>query len=284
MIRELDVALPDGRTLHAYDTGTDGGDHLVVAWHHGTPNIGLPPEPLFATSQRLGIRWISHDRPGYGGSTPRLGRNVASAAADTAAVADALGIDSFAVMGHSGGGAHALACAALLGDRVLGALSVSSPAPYGAEGLEWFAGMGDSGVASLRAAVAGREAKERHEAAAEPGDPGFVAADHEALADEWGWFGRVVGPAMASGPAPLIDDDLAYVAPWGFEPAAIAMPALILHGGEDRIIPSSHAEWLARAIPGAELWVRPDDGHISVLRTAPAALEWLGRSIPIRRI
>jgi pimeloyl-ACP methyl ester carboxylesterase len=93
-LTELDLALADGRTLHAYDTGAADGAHLTVAWHHGTPNIGLPPEPLFPTSDRLGIRWISFDRPGYGGSSPRPGRDIASAAADTAAVADALGIDS----------------------------------------------------------------------------------------------------------------------------------------------------------------------------------------------
>lgn len=275
-LRDLDVSLPDGRTLHAYDSGTDdAAERLVVAWHHGTPNIGLPPEPLFLTSGRLGIRWISFDRPGYGGSSALPGRDVASAAGDTAAVADALGIGAFAVMGHSGGGSHALACGALLGDRVLGVVSISALAPFGADGLDWFAGMADPGVASLRAAVAGRVAKERYEAAADGGDPGFVAADHEALAAEWSWLGKVVGPAVAGGPAPLIDDDLAYVAAWGFDPADVAAATLLLHGEQDRVVPSSHGGWLARRIPCAGLWLRPDDGHISILRSAPAALEWL---------
>lgn len=279
-MREFDVPLPDGRTLHAYDTVSDGGgERLVVAWHHGTPNVGLPPEPLFPTSDRLGIRWISYDRPGYGGSSSRPGRDIASAAADTAAVTDALGIDRFAVMGHSGGGPHALACAALLGDRVLGVVSGAGLAPFGADGLDWFAGMADSGTASLRAAAAGREAKQRYEAAAEPGDMGFATADHEALAAEWGWFGKVVGPAMAAGPAPLIDDDLAYVAPWGFDPAEVRAPTLLLHGGADRVVPSAHGTWLARHIPDAELWLKPDDGHISILRSAPAALEWLATRV-----
>ena len=275
-MRTLDIPLPDGRTLHAYDSGRAGGsEQLIVAWHHGTPNIGTPPEPLFSISQRLGIRWISHDRPGYGGSTPLPGRDVASAAADTAAVADALGIGRFAVMGHSGGGPHALACAALLGDRVLGAVSVSGLAPHDAAGLDWFAGMADPTAASLRAAEAGREAKERHEASAEAADPGFVPADFEALGAEWGWFLSVVRPAQAGGPGPLIDDDLAYVAPWGFDPGDLAVPTLLLHGVQDRIAPVAHAAWLAERIPASELWLRPDDGHISVLRSAPDALEWL---------
>ena len=91
---------------------------LTVVWHHGTPNVGTPPEPLLPASAERGIRWVSYDRPGYGGSTPHPGRDIASAAADVEAIADALGIDRFAVLGHSGGGPHALACAALLGDRV----------------------------------------------------------------------------------------------------------------------------------------------------------------------
>ncbi len=104
---ELDVELGDGRTLQAYDTGANGvADHLAVFWHHGTPNIGAPPEPLFPAASQLGIRWVSYDRSGYGGSSPFPGRDVASAAADVASVADALSIDQFAVMGHSGGGPH----------------------------------------------------------------------------------------------------------------------------------------------------------------------------------
>lgn len=277
MITETDLGLDDGRTLRVYDTHPDGaGGRLAVFWHHGTPNIGAPPEPLFATAARLGIRWVSYDRPGYGGSTHNPDRGVASAATYVSGVADALGIDRFAVMGHSGGGPHALACGALLPERVLGVVSVAGLAPFGAEGLDWFAGMADSGVASLRAAVEGREAKERYEASAdEDADPGFVPADLAALDGEWSWFISVVRPAMEAGPGGLIDDDLAYVAPWGFDPARVTAPALLLHGDRDRVVPSSHGEWLARRCPSAELWLRPGEGHISVLRSGAAALEWL---------
>ncbi len=175
---ETDLELEDGRTLHVYDTGVGGSDgRLAVFWHHGTPNIDAPPAPLFPTAARLGIRWVSYDRPGYGGSTPSPGRDLASAAYYVSAVTDALGIDRFAVVGHSGGGSHALACGALLPERVLGVVSVAGPAPFGAEGLDWFAGMADSGVASLRAAAEGREAKERHEASGAEYDPEFTAAD-----------------------------------------------------------------------------------------------------------
>ena len=277
MVTEFDVEVPAGK-LHAYDTGPTGrDDELVVVWHHGTPNLGLPPEPLFPVSEPLGIRWVSYDRPGYGGSTPRPDRDVASAAADVAHLADALGVERFAVVGHSGGGPHALACAVLLPGRVTAVVTGSMLAPFGAEGLDWFAGMAPAAEASLRAAVAGRVAKEAHAAAApaEDADIGFVAADWEALAGDWSWFGSVVEPAMAAGPAPLVDDDLAYVAPWGFDPAEMAVPVLVLHGGADRMVPPAHAVWLAAHMPGAELQIHEGEGHVSVLRHAPQALEWL---------
>ena len=288
-VTESDVDLGDGHVLHVYDTGDPGTadvEPLVVVWHHGTPNLGAPPRPLFGAAARLGIRWVSYDRPGYGGSTPRPHRDVASAARDVAAVADALGVGSFAVMGHSGGGTHALAPAALLGDRVRGVASISPVAPFGAAGLDWFAGMAPGGEASLQAAAAGRAAKEAHEAAAAQVaegevDFGFVPADEEAFSGPWGWLGSVVGPALAAGPAALIDDDLAYVSDWGFAPADVTAPALVVHGGADRMVPASHGEWLARTIPGADLWLQPDDGHISVLSTSEQALTWLARAARI---
>ena len=157
MLTETEVELGDGRTLHAYNSGDGRDARLTVFWHHGTPNLGTPPEPLFAAAARLGIRWVSYDRPGYGRSTPQPGRDLAAAADEVAAVADALGVGQFAVMGHSGGSNHALACGALLGERVLGVVCVAGLAPFHAEGLDWFAGMA-AGAARLRAATQGRAA------------------------------------------------------------------------------------------------------------------------------
>jgi len=276
VVTETDLELSDGRTLHVYDTDTDDADgRLAVFWHHGTPNIGAPPEPFFAAAAQLGIRWVSYDRPGYGGSTPCPGRDVASAAANVSSIADALGIEQFAVMGHSGGGPHALACGALLPERVLGVVVVAGMAPFGAEGLDWFAGMAASGVASLRAAAEGRAAKERYEASGAEDDPGFTPADRAALSGAWSWLLDVVRPAVEAGPGGLIDDDLAYVAPWGVDPTQVIAPILFLHGGRDRVVPSSHSEWLARRCRSAELRLYPDDGHISVLNSSAAAMGWL---------
>jgi pimeloyl-ACP methyl ester carboxylesterase len=276
MVNELDLGLGDGRTLHVYDTGADEADgRLPVFWHHGTPNIGSPPAPLFPAAERLGLRWVSYDRPGYGGSTPDPGRDLGSAADLVSSVADALGIDRFAVMGHSGGGSHALACGALLPDRVRGVVSVAGLAPFDAGGLDWFAGMAASGVDSLHAAAMGRAEKQRYEASGVEYDPEFTPDDEAALAGRWSWLLEVVRPALAHGPGGLIDDDLAYVAPWGAEVEHITAPTLVLHGGRDRVVPSAHAEWLADRCPAAELRLSPDEGHISILGSSESALEWL---------
>jgi len=279
MVIETDLELTDGRTLHVYDTRADRDEvRLAVFWQHGTPNVGAPPEPLLPAAARHGIRWVSHDRPGYGGSTPKPGRNLASTAADVAAVADALGIDRFAVVGHSGGGSHALACAALLPDRVLAAVCMAALAPPGAEGLDWFAGMAVSGAATPRAASHGRAALRDHMIANDFDPEQFTPADHAALGGRWSWIATVAGKAIEGGDCGNLDDELGYVAPWGFDPAQVRPPVLFLHGEQDRIVPGSHSRWLAERCRGAELWLRPEDGHISVLDAADAAVDWLVRT------
>jgi pimeloyl-ACP methyl ester carboxylesterase len=268
------IQAAQGRALRVHEAGDPAGPAIVV--HHGTPADGHLFGPWIEDATARGARLIGYDRPGYGGSTPHPGRDVASAAADVASVADALGIEQFAVMGHSGGAAHALACAALLPQRVLAAVCVSGLAPYHAQGLEWFAGMAAAGAAQLRAAARGRAALEEHLAVAEFDPELFTPADHAALAGAWSWLLVVVEQAMEGGLGGMVDDDLAGVAPWGFDPGQVRPPVLYVHGGQDRMVPSSHGEWLARRTPGAELWLRPDDGHVSVLAAAEAALGWLG--------
>lgn len=270
-MRETDLQLPDGRTLHVYDTEGPG---LPLLWHHGTPNLGAPPAPLLPAANQLGLRWFSFDRPGYGGSTPAPGRTVAAVARDAGTVADALGIDTFAVAGFSGGGTFALGTAAVHPDRVVAALSVAGIAPFTSEGLDWFAGMIPSGVTSLQAAAAGREALMAHETSGVEYDPEFTAADLALFDGPWGWLGSVAGEqAMPSGPDGLVDDDCSYVVPWGCDlPSA---PTLLLHGERDRIIPSTHGRWLADHLPAAQLRLELADSHISILRHAESALPWI---------
>jgi pimeloyl-ACP methyl ester carboxylesterase len=275
-VHEFDLTLPDGRTLHGYDIGGDG---VPVMWHHGTPNTGAPPKPLFASADELGLRWVSFDRPGYGGSTAHSGRTIATVAADAAALADALGIDRFAVIGHSGGGPHALGCAALQPARISAVVSLGGLAPFEADGIDWFAGMGPTSNASLRAAVTGFEGKRLHEQESADAPIDFTARDWKALTGEWGWLSEVAAAGMASGIDALIDDDLAYVTPWGVDLADIVSPVLLAHGADDHVVPASHSRWLAQHVSGAEHWELPGESHISSLAAdehgAADALRWL---------
>ncbi|WP_296667594.1 alpha/beta fold hydrolase, partial [Demequina sp.] len=154
MARDGDLTRPDGRIVHWYEDGPRDAP-LVLFWHHGTPNIGQPPGPLMKPATDRGIRWVALDRPGYGGSTRQEGRCVADVAEDVAAVADELGVERFAVVGHSGGGPHALACAASLGGRVRAAVSIAGLAPFEAGGLDWYGGMAQGGRLELEAAALG---------------------------------------------------------------------------------------------------------------------------------
>lgn len=275
-MREVDLGTADGRALHAYDLGATGGsEELVLMWHGGTPNTGVPPEPLFDVARSLRIRWIGYDRPSYGGSSPHRGATVASAAADASRVADHLGIDQFAVLGHSGGGPRALGCAALLVDRVIAAVAISSPAPWPAVGLDYFAGMSEGSTRELRAAGQGRAQLEQILAANDFDPESFISADYAALNSSWSWFNSNVRAATVNGPDGMIEDNLGTMAPWGFDLAQIAVPTLIMHGTGDRMVPSSHAEWLAARCPAAELRLLSGEGHISVLDSASDALVWL---------
>jgi pimeloyl-ACP methyl ester carboxylesterase len=258
--------------LRAYDSAGAGSGGLALVWHHGSPQTGAPLAPLLAAARERGIRLVSYGRPSYGGSSPHPGRDVASAARDVEQVLDALGVETFATMGASGGGPHALACAALLAGRVTGVVCLAGLAPYDGRG-EWFAGMRSDGA--LRAAVAGRATRERHEETATFDEDQFTAADWAALSATWTSLGEDAGRAGSEGPAGLIDDDLAFVGTWGFDLAAVTAPALFVHGGEDRVVPLAHSEWLLRACPQSELWLRPRDGHVSVLDACPVAMDWL---------
>ncbi|MFV0634164.1 alpha/beta hydrolase family protein [Demequina sp.] len=269
----------DGRTLRLHDAGTRGqGPSLPVFWHHGTPGIGEPPAPLLALADELGMRLLGLDRPGYGGSERLPGRRIGEIADDVADAADALGFDRYGVLGYSGGGPHALACAAS-DPRVVAVVSVAGMAPRAADGLDWYDGMIASGRRVLGAAEQGEQ--QRRAAEDEGYDPEFLFPDLAALDGPWEWLGRI---ASACGPDDLdgaVDDDLAYVHEWGVEPTAIEAPVLLIHGEADRIVPVGHAHWLDSALREAEvdveLRVIDGAGHISVLGLADEGLRWIAR-------
>jgi len=275
-MREVDVRLADGSVLHAYDVPAAHRPRLTLAWHHGSPQTGAPLPPVIEAAAERGIRVFSYARPAYGGSDARTGRDVASAAADVAAVADALGIGRFAAMGASGGAPHALASGALLPERVPAVVTLAGIAPFTTD-FDWFAGMASPD--GIRSAFDGRAARAAFEETAEFDPAQFLPVDYAALEGPWSSLGDDVARAGEFGMAGLIDDDVAFARPWGFELADVPVPVLVVQGEEDRVVPRSHGEWMARQLPRARLVLRPGDGHISVLAALPDALDWLLRQV-----
>jgi pimeloyl-ACP methyl ester carboxylesterase len=285
---ELDITLRDGRTLHVYDEGDPRGAAVVV--HHGTPSSGRLHSSHIDDAGARGIRLIGYDRAGYGASSARPGRSIGDAAADVAELLDELGIDRFATWGHSGGGPHALACAALLPERCVAAATLASVGPYGVEGLDWLEGMGEANVRDFEAVLAGPEALEpvllRDQAEMfSAGPDGLRQAmltilspiDQEAFtADEAEWIYAVMAEGAAKRIEGFRDDNLACVAPWGFDPAGIGVPVLLLQGVQDLMVPPSHGRWLAASIPGVEAEISDAEGHITLLTgRIPEVHEWL---------
>ena len=272
MVTTLDVSLDDGRTVRVHDTARESRGELVLVWHHGSPQTGALLEPLVAASAARGIRLLSYGRPSYGGSMPNPDRDVASAAADVVQIADALGIERFATMGASGGGPHALACAAMLPDRICAVVTLAGIAPFSDE-YDWFAGM--AAPEGLQAAFGGREARAAFALIEEFNPDSFVPADYAALDGSWASLNDDVQASAEWGDDGLIDDDVALASPWGFDLTQIVAPTLLVQGGRDRIVPPEHAARMLRSLARGELWSRPTDGHISVLDAAPVALDWI---------
>jgi pimeloyl-ACP methyl ester carboxylesterase len=271
--RQLIIA---GRELTVYDEGDPAGAAILV--HHGTPAAG----PLFAgwveDAGARGARLIGYDRPGYGASVAASGRTVGDAAVDAASIMDALDVERFVTWGVSGGGPHALACAALLPDRVAAACSIAGVAPFDASGLNYFSGMGEDNIVEFGLAMAGRDylapfaARAAGEMLSNLEDLAasiqtlVAEPDQVALAGPIGtWWGNGVRVSFSSGAEGWIDDDLAFVKPFGFELDAITMPTLVVHGRLDQFVPLSHGQWLSRVIPGAASWLLDDEAHLSLL-------------------
>jgi pimeloyl-ACP methyl ester carboxylesterase len=285
---ERTVTLADGRTLAVWEGGDPTG--RAVVYHHGTPMAGLLYEPHVRDAAERGIRLVGYSRPGYGVSAPAPGRTIASAAADTAALADALGIDRFATWGISGGGPHALACAALLPERVVAAASLAGVIPFDG-GLDAFtAGMGEDNVLEFGTALRGREelrallepqARTLLELGAHAFRELFASllspVDREVLTGELAaYMHRVDVVALERGVDGWLDDDIAFTTPWGFRLEQIAVPTLVWQGHEDRMVPRAHGEWLAARIPGAEARIAPADGHLTLIeRRVPEVHAWL---------
>jgi pimeloyl-ACP methyl ester carboxylesterase len=282
------VGTAGGRTLTVREGGDPGGVPVLV--HYGTPASSLLYEPHADDAAAKGIRLISYDRPGYGGSTRAAGRTIADCSKDVAAVCDALGVERLCVWGVSGGGPHALATAALLPDRVAAAGVLASVAPFDADGLDWLAGMGEQNVEEFGAALAGEDALR---VVLERDRESLLATTPEQLvdvlttllgpADREALTGRAAAFLLDSARAGIessldgwVDDDLAFARPWGLELASIRVPVLLWQGEQDRFVPPAHGAWLAEHVPGVEARLTADDGHITLTeRRVPEVHAWL---------
>jgi pimeloyl-ACP methyl ester carboxylesterase len=283
------ISSADGRRLAVRISGNPTG-HPVV-YLHGTPGSRLGPFPLERVLYSLGVRLISFDRPGYGGSERQRGRRVADVAWDVKAIADELGLKKFAVVGRSGGGPHALACAALLPGRVTRAGVLVSLAPWQAEGLDWFAGMAASNVHEYTTAASEPESliaelvQTAARIAADPTShvsklgPEMPESDLRVVADTGirALLAKNFAEALRQSASGWIDDALAFCAPWGFNLSDIRVPVLLWHGENDVFSPAAHARWLAGKVPSAELWVLPNTAHFGALEVVPDVLSWLIR-------
>jgi pimeloyl-ACP methyl ester carboxylesterase len=290
-VTDFVVRSADGRKVAVQETGHDAGRPVFLL--HGTPGSRLGPLPRGRVLYELGVRLITFDRPGYGWSDRLESRMVADVVPDVEAIADALGLDKFAVLGRSGGGPHALACAALLPERVTRAGVLVSLAPWAAEGLDWFAGMADSNVREyttaatdpdvLTARIAATAARIRANPASHLStlSPELPEADRRIVADVGirtllaENFAEALRDESAAG---WIDDALAFCAPWGFNLADIRVPVLLWHGQNDVFSPAAHARWLADQIPGAIMSIRADTAHFGALVVIPDVLSWLIRA------
>ncbi|NUS43903.1 MAG: alpha/beta hydrolase, partial [Mycobacteriaceae bacterium] len=268
----------DGRQLAVREWGPPDGAPVFNL--HGSPGarsgLMFSPEMLW----EKGIRLITVDRPGYGGSSRHPGRSMADMARYVEAIANHLGLETFSVVGRSGGGPNALAVAALLGDRVEKVVALVPPAPGGAFS-DWRTGM-----APEQSALFGNE-----EAVLPVRVATFMAGSHDPrviiggeLSEADATIVDALTPQLLQsyrdgvGPGPVgwLDDVHALYAPWGFRFEDIRCPVLIVSAGADRYGPAAHSHWLAEAIGGDTVTqVELEGGHFVAMHAMPGVFGWL---------
>lgn len=271
------MALPDGRAFE-YSAAGDPGRELLV-FCVGTPGAVVDFPYVADAAAARGLRSVICSRPGYGGSTRNQGRTVADAASDTAALADHLGAERFLVAGWSGGGSTALACGALLPDRVRAAVTLAGTAPPAEAGEVWTTWFASAQVDEIRAltttppAELAPEYEQTAKQFAELTGKQLTISENQSAADKAAlievpevaeWLARSIKSAVSTGIWGWLDDDLAWAKPWGFAMADIRVPVIVRHGDEDGFVSIEQGRWLAAHIPGARLDEMPGGGHTTV--------------------
>jgi pimeloyl-ACP methyl ester carboxylesterase len=281
-MREETVTMPDGRIVGVADYGDLG--QTGVIWCHGGPGSRLEPAPCAAAAARSGLRLVGIDRPGYGRSTPQPGRSIGGWVKDALAVADYLGLERFATVGVSTGGAYALAIAAS-SPRVIATVACCAVTD-----MRWAAGKATVGWKDLVWNAANRAAAlDAAEAqlggGAEVGELERVPlapSDERLFADPiWGRAWREMVPEMfAQGAVGYADDRLADGSGWHtFDVRRIRCPVVVLHGACDTLVPAAHARYTQSIVPRAALDVRDGLGHFSI---APEIAPVLGELLAHR--
>lgn len=272
----------DGGTIEYLVAGPPDARDLIL-FHVGTPSAAVLYPGLVAAAAARGLRTAVYSRGGYGRSSRRPGRSVADEAAISAALADKLGHPRFFTVGWSGGGPVALACAALLPDRVRACMPMASLAPRHEAGAAWNAWIppdqirewdvlaGDdqsellddfrAQVDTFRRITPARLAKIG-------GRPDERAIAHRQRAEIAPFLTRSMRRAVSQGHFGYLDDNVAQARDWGFRVADIRVPVVVRHGDLDRLVNVGQGRWLAQAIPGARGVFLPDAGHGSI------ALPW----------
>lgn len=273
----------DGGTFEYVVAGPPDARGLLL-FHVGTPSAAVVIPGLVAAAAARGLRTATYSRAGYGRSTRRPGRSVADEAAVSAALADHLRHERFLTAGWSGGGPVALACAALLPDRVRACLTLASLAPRLEAGeeawarwtpveqrAEWDAlASGDPtsllGEFEDAVRIFSRITPRRINAVGGPPDPRAIALDH--AAEIVPFLVKSMRRAVVAGYFGYLDDNLAQARAWGFLVRDIRVPVVVRQGELDRLVHPGHGRWLADAIPGVRGVFLADAGHGSI------ALPW----------
>jgi pimeloyl-ACP methyl ester carboxylesterase len=246
--------------------------------------------------ERHGVRMVVYDRPGYGLSDPHLGRSVADAAADVVTIADELGFERFAVVGGSGGAPHALACGALLGDRVIRVGALVTPAPSDSPDFDFFTDLAEINVKEFGAALEGRDAIEAHlqpyvdelrrhpDAVIEELETELPDRDRAILSreDVRAVLRDSFVEAVRQGSRGWADDDLAFAKPWGFEPEEVEAEVRLWQGELDVLAPRRHGEYVASRLSNGHFELLVGAGHFLDEEWA-VVLDWLSAGASVSR-